>query len=76
MDTRFNRHVDHISLYVGHYNQQGYSAKLIYGARYEQEYDLNDYQYFSWGAEWASRVFDGERESIISLIANFSTRFL
>lgn len=76
MDTRFKRHVDHISLYVGRYNQQGYSAKLTYGARYEQEYDLNDYQFFSWGAEYASMVFDGERESIFSLIVNFSTKFL
>jgi len=76
MDTQFIRHVDHISFYVGHYNQQSYSAKLIYGARYEQEYDLNDHQFFSWGAEYASLVFDGNRESIFSLIANFNHKFL
>lgn len=76
MDTQFVRHADHISLFIGRYNQQGYSAKLTYGARYEQEYQLNDHQYFSWGAEYASMVFDGERESIVSLVVNFSTKFL
>jgi len=76
LDTQYKRHVDHISLFVGHYNQKGYSAKLTYGARYEQEYQLNDYQYFSWGAEYASMVFDGNRESVMSLIVNFSTKFL
>ena len=76
IDSQFKRHVDHISLYIGRYNQQGYSAKFTYGARYEQEYELNDYQYFSWGAEYASLVFDGERESIVSLVVNFSTKFL
>ena len=76
MDTKFVRHVDHISLWIGRYNQQSYSAKITYGARYEQEYQLNDHQYFSWGAGYASMVFDGERESIISVIVNFSTKFL
>ena len=76
LDTRFVRHVDHLSLYVGQYNQQSYSPKLTYGVRYEQEYQLNDHQYFSWGAEYASLVFDGERESIVSVIANFSHKFL
>ena len=76
LDTQFERHVDHISLYIGRYNQQGYSAKFTYGARYEQEYDFSRYRSLSWGAEYASLVFDGERESIVSLIVTFTMKFL
>jgi len=71
-DSKYDRHVDHLSLFAGQYDQQHYSSKPIYGIQYEQEYDLDEYRSFSWGAEYASRVYDGKRESGLNVAASLT----
>jgi len=73
-DSQYDRHVDHLSLFAGEYDQQHYSSKPIYGIRYEQEYDFNKFHSFSWGAEYASRVYDGNRESGLNVIAKLTSK--
>ena len=75
-ETQFERHVDHFSLFAGMYDQDGYDTKATYGARVEQEYDINRFNTIGWGAEWASRVYDGDRESNFSLYLTINTKFL
>ncbi|WP_455202716.1 hypothetical protein [Kaarinaea lacus] len=75
-DSRYDRHVDHLALFVGQYDQQGYSTKAIYGASYSQEYDFSRVHSFNWWLEIASRVFDGDRETIGSFLVNYTRKFL
>jgi len=76
LDSKYDRHVDHLSVYVGRYDQKNYSAKTTYGIGYEQEYDFDVANSLSWGAEVASRVFDGERETIVNFLVNYTAKFL
>lgn len=74
LDSQYDRHVDHLSLFVGQYDEKNYSAEAIYGIRYEQEYDFNDYHSLSWGAEYASRVYDGDREMELSFVVTLTSK--
>ena len=74
LDTQYDRHVDHLSLFAGQYDQKNYQSEVIYGIRYEQEYDFNLYHSLNWGAEYASRVYDGERESELSFIVTLTSK--
>ncbi|MDH3514285.1 MAG: hypothetical protein OEM83_05380, partial [Gammaproteobacteria bacterium] len=40
--TRFRRHVDHLYLGVGRYEQQGFGSHGTWSIRYEQDYDFTD----------------------------------
>jgi len=71
-DSKYDRHVDHLSFFAGQYDQQHYGSDPIYGIRYEQEYDFDEYRSFSWGAEYASRVYDGQRESGLNVVASLT----
>lgn len=73
-DSQYERHVDHLSVFAGRYNQQGFSAKFTYGVRYEQDYDFSDYHSLHWGAEYASNVYDGNRESNVSFIVTYTRK--
>ena len=75
-DSKYDRHVDHLNVFVGQYDQEGYSAKATYGASYEQQYDFSNVHSFSWWLEIASRVYDGERETIGSFLVNYYRKFL
>ncbi|WP_455223597.1 hypothetical protein [Kaarinaea lacus] len=75
-DSKYDRHVDHLNIFFGQYDQEGYSAKATYGASYEQQYDFSNVHSLSWWLEIASRVFDGERETIGSFLVNYNRKFL
>lgn len=74
LNTRFRRHVDHLFLSVGTYDQQGFGSHGIWGIRYEQDYDFTDRVALSAGAGYARRVYDGAGEFQTSL--NVSLRWL
>lgn len=76
LDSKYDRHVDHLSVYIGSYNQKNYGAHTTYGIGYEQEYDFDAFNSLSWGGEVASRVFDGERETIFNFLVNYTAKFL
>lgn len=74
-DTRFRRHVDHLYLGIGLYDQQGFSKHGIWGVRYEQDYDFTQRAALSVGAGYARRVYDGATEYEATLNAAFRWLF-
>ena len=73
-DSRYDRHVDNLSVFVGKYNEQGYDAGTVYGVRYEQEYDFDTLNSLSWAAGYASRLYDGDREGELSFLLTLSRK--
>lgn len=73
-DSQYDRHVDHLSIFVGRYNQENYDSASTYGARYEQEYNFDEYDSLSWGVGYASRVYDGQREGEWSFLITMSRK--
>lgn len=85
--TKFERHMDTLSLSVGSYKQtmqlalgnrqfeRKTTTNVVGAIRFQQEYTLGGGTYFSWGGEWASRVYDDERETNIAVFLNTGTRF-
>ena len=73
-DSRFERHVDNVSVFVGRYNEQGYKSGTIYGARYQQQYDFDALTSLSWSAGYASHLYDGKREGDWSLLLTASRK--
>jgi biofilm PGA synthesis protein PgaA len=74
-DTRFRRHVDHLYLHIGLYDQQGFAKHGIWGVRYEQDYDFTQRAALSVGAGYARRVYDGAAEHEATLNAAFRWLF-
>lgn len=74
-DSRFQRHVDHLSVFLGSYEQQHFAQKPVYGLEVQQEYTLSDFIFVSWGAGYASRVYDGNREQEFSVFAAYEQKF-
>ena len=62
-DSRFKRHVDHFYVYLGNYIQKGEDTKGTWGLRFEQDYDFDDINSFSFSVAYDDRVYDGTRES-------------
>jgi tetratricopeptide (TPR) repeat protein len=69
--TRFRRHVDHLYLSIGLYDQQGFDKHGIWGVRYEQDYDFTERAALSVGVGYARRVYDGAAEFEAALNAAF-----
>ncbi len=61
-DSRFRRHVDHLYLSLGRYDQQGFAAHGIWGVRYEQSYDFTNRLALLVGAGYGRHVYDGAGE--------------
>lgn len=74
-DSRFPRHVDHLYLSVGLYDQQGFSGRTIWGVRYEQDYDFTNRTALLVGAGYARRAYDGASEYETSVNAVFRWLF-
>ena len=74
-DSRFRRHVDHLYLSLGRYDQQGFPARGIWGVRYEQNYDFTDRTALLFGVGYGRRVYDGASEYESTLTAAFRWLF-
>jgi predicted porin len=74
-DSRFRRHVDHLYLSLGRYDQEGFAARGIWGMRYEQDYDFTKRTSLSVGVGYGRRVYDGASEYETSLNAVFRWLF-
>ena len=61
-DTRFERHVDNLSLSAGTYAQQGFGSHGTYGVSYEQDYDFDDRNNLVIGVGYNRNYFDGAPE--------------
>jgi len=76
LDSRYDRHVDHLYFSLGTYNQAGFSTKPTYGVRYQQDYDFSDFTSLSWGIAFNSRIYDGGRESQTSFVLSVSSKLI
>jgi biofilm PGA synthesis protein PgaA len=74
-DSLFPRHVDHLYLSVGLYDQQGFPGRAIWGVRYEQDYDFTKRTALLVGAGYARRAYDGVGEYETSVNAMFRWLF-
>ena len=63
--SKHQRKTDEIYYWVGNYQQQNYGSNIIYGARYQQNFELDGGNSFVWRVSAASKVYDGGRESEI-----------
>ncbi|GAB4507032.1 MAG: hypothetical protein Tsb0026_00830 [Sulfuricaulis sp.] len=73
--TRFRRHVDHLYLSIGVYDQQGFDRHGIWSMRYEQDYDFTERAALSVGVGYARRIYDGAAEFETTLNAAFRWLF-
>jgi len=74
-DSRFRRHVDHLYLSLGQYDEQGYPARGTWSVRYEQSYDFTNRLAFLVGAGYGRHVYDGAGEYETSVNAVFRWLF-
>ncbi len=74
-DSRFRRHVDHLYLSVGQYDEQGFPARGTWGVRYEQDYDFTRRLSLLVGAGYGRHVYDGASEYETSVNAVFRWLF-
>lgn len=74
-DSRFPRHVDHLYLSLGLYDQEGFAGRTTWGVRYEQDYDLTNRTALLVGVGYGRRVYDGASEYETSLNAMFRWLF-
>ncbi|MET0542016.1 MAG: hypothetical protein ABWZ88_09685, partial [Variovorax sp.] len=54
--------VHRLRLNVGAYEQRGFGTNAVGSAAYEQGWRHDPWTELTWGLEWASRVYDGQRE--------------
>ncbi|WP_455204690.1 hypothetical protein [Kaarinaea lacus] len=74
-DSRFERHADHFSIYAGNYWQRNYNSEMIYGISFQQEYGFTLHDYFSWGAQVGSAVYDAQREDETHVFITYEHKF-
>ncbi|MHB8741943.1 MAG: PgaA family protein [Sulfuricaulis sp.] len=74
-DSRFRRHVDHLYLTIGSYDEEGYSQHETWDVRYVQDYDFTDRLALSAGVGYGRHVYDGASEYESSLDATFRWLF-
>lgn len=73
--SRFRRHVDHLYLSAGLYDQAGFATHSIWRIRYEQDYDFTERSALLAGIGYGRRVYDGASEFETSLSAAFRWLF-
>ena len=74
-DSSFRRHVDHLFLSLGHYDQEGFTGRGIWGVRYEQDYDFTDRTALLVGVGYGRHAYDGASEYETNLNAVFRWLF-
>jgi len=70
-DSKFKRHVDHFYVYIGSYSQKNQSSKSVWGLRFEQDYDFDDYNALNISFGFDERVYDGNRENQLAFYVNY-----
>lgn len=75
LNTRFRRHVDHLYLTLGLYDQEGFSRHGTWGVRYEQDYDFTDRLALLAGVGYGRNIYDGASEYDTSLNATLRWLF-
>lgn len=71
-DSRYDRHVDNFSIFVGKYAEQNYETENVYGVQFEQQYDFDSFTSLSWNVAYASHIYDGQREGEWSFLITLS----
>jgi len=61
-DSRYKRHVDHLSFSVSAYRQEDFGTHGRWGVKYEQDYDFDNATALVAGVAFNRNVYDGQRE--------------
>ncbi|MDM0073716.1 poly-beta-1,6 N-acetyl-D-glucosamine export porin PgaA [Variovorax sp. J2P1-59] len=67
--------VQRLRLTVGVFDQRGFGAYGVGGIAYEQTWRNDPWTELTWGVEWASNVYDGERERSARAYMKLQHRF-
>lgn len=74
-ESRFKRHVDHLSVGVNAYGEQGYGTYGRWALGYWQDYDFDEDNALTAGAGVARNVYDGKYETEWRLYLYYHHRF-
>ena len=74
-DSRFLRHVDHLYVSAGWYEQADFRRRGRWGVRYEQDYDFDSAHALALGAGIFRNVYDGVYEDEWRVELNYLKRF-
>jgi tetratricopeptide (TPR) repeat protein len=74
-DTRFKRHVDHLTLWLGSYAQEGFATHGRWGVQYQQDYDFDQDNALLVGLSYARNVYDGAAEFDTGAELRYRRRF-
>jgi hypothetical protein len=62
-------------LTAGMFNEQSFGTHAVGGAAYEQSWRSDPWTALTWGIEWASNVYDGQRERTLIGYVKFEHKF-
>jgi hypothetical protein len=74
-ESRYKRHIDHLVVSVGRYNQDGFGVHARWGVRYEQDYDFDQDSAFVAGLGCFRNVYDGVHEYETRFELRYRRRF-
>ncbi|MDM0034209.1 poly-beta-1,6 N-acetyl-D-glucosamine export porin PgaA [Variovorax sp. J22P271] len=64
-----------LRLTVGMFDQRAFGARTVGGAAYEQTWRHDPWTELTWGIEWASNVYNGQRERTLNGYLKLEHRF-
>ncbi|TDN67018.1 poly-beta-1,6 N-acetyl-D-glucosamine export porin PgaA [Paraburkholderia sp. BL10I2N1] len=67
--------VQQLRLTAGVFNEQGFGTHAVGGAAYEQSWRSDPWTELTWGIEWTSNVYDGQRERTLVGYLKFEHKF-
>ncbi|MGF6600642.1 biofilm PGA synthesis protein PgaA [Paraburkholderia sp. GAS448] len=67
--------VQQLRLTAGAFNEQSFGTHAVGGAAYEQSWRSDPWTALTWGIEWGSNVYDGQRERTLIGYLKFEHRF-
>lgn len=70
-DSRFQRHVDHLYLYIGYYSQEGQKTNDIWGMSFSQDYEYDKYHSVNLTLAYRNAVYDGQDEAEHSAMLSY-----
>jgi len=75
LDTKYDRHVQRLTLYVANHEQRHYDSKVNYGAKYEIDLQISEQSAVSMSAQYGRASYDGNSEDEGSLEVGYSRKF-
>jgi len=75
LDSKFERHVHHITVYGGNHVQRHYDTQVNMGAKYEIDLEISKRSLLNLAAQYGRASYDGKNENEGSLEITFNRKF-